>query len=280
MHKFRPLIKKLSSTVTILLVPHSMGSSLNFRMPFAFLGLFLVFAGVGALYTASLTYHAVDFYLMKQKYAHISGQLLEIKSTLNSLKRSESEFRRIFSTGSPKKVLEAMDTSDSDGSINIEELKIQVAESVAKVSEIRGYLAKERDIYRATPRGLPVDGQLSSVFGMREHPRYGGRRFHSGIYLTAPRGTPVHATADGIVSFSGWSNGNGNIVVIEHGLGFSTVYAHNTKNMSQVGQAVKRGEVIATTGSTGVTTGSHVHYEIWKNGECVNPASFETARNN
>lgn len=260
-----------------MLIPHSMGSSLNLRMPFALLGLFLIFAGVGALYTISLTYHAVDFYLMKQKYAHISGQFEEMKTTINSLKHSESEFKRIFSLGSPKKVLDAMETPNSDGSINIEELKLQVAESVAKVSEIREYLAKERDIYRTTPRGLPVDGQISSVFGMRVHPRYGGRKFHSGIDLTAPRGTPVHATADGIVSYSGWSNGNGNIVVIEHGQGFSTIYAHNTKNLSQVGQSVKRGDVIATTGSTGVTTGSHVHYEIWKNGECVNPASFETA---
>lgn len=277
MQKLKPLFKKLSTTVTIMFVPHSRGSSLNFRMPYALLGLLLVFAGIGAVYTISLTYHALDFYVMKQKYTYMSNQFQEMKSTINSLKQSESEFKRIFSLGSRKKVLDAMDDPKNDGSINIEELKLQVAESMAAVSGIREYLAKERDVYRATPQGRPVDGQLSSDFGMRVHPRYGGRKFHSGIDLSATRGTPVHATADGIISFSGWSKGSGNIVVIEHGQGFSTVYAHNTKNLIQVGQTVKRGQEIATTGSTGVSTGPHVHYEIWKNGECVNPASFETA---
>lgn len=274
MQKLRPLFKKLSTTVTIMLVPHSRGSSLNFRMPYVMLGVLLMFAGVGAIYTISLTYHALGFYVMQQKYAHMSSQFQEMKSTINSLKESESEFKRIFSQGSRKKVLDAMDAPRDDGSINIEELKLQVAESMASVKEIKVYMAKARDVYRATPQGIPVDGRLSSGFGMRVHPRFGEERFHFGIDLAAPTGTPVHATADGIISFSGWSRGNGNIVVIEHGHGYSTVYAHNTKNLAQVGKTVRRGQEIATTGSTGVTTGPHVHYEIWKNGECVNPISF------
>ena len=274
MQKLRPLFKKLSTTVTIMLVPHSRGSSLNFRMPYALLGLLLIFAGVGAVYTVSLTYHALGFYVIKQKYAHMSGQIQEMKSTIDSIKESESEFKRIFSKGSKKKVLDALDAPRDDGSINIEELKLQIAESMATVSEIKGYLAKERDVYRATPQGIPVDGQLSSGYGMRVHPKFGRRQLHSGIDLAARQGTPVHATADGIVSFSGWSKGNGNIVVIEHGHGFSTIYAHNTKNLAQVGQTVRRGQQISTTGSTGVSTGPHVHYEVWKNGKCVNPAAF------
>jgi murein DD-endopeptidase MepM/ murein hydrolase activator NlpD len=244
-------------------------------MPYALLGLMVLFAGVGAVYTASLTWHALDFYVMKQKYVQMTDQFQEMKTTIKSLKESELEFKRIFSLGSRKKVLDAMEEPKNDGSINIDELKLQVAESMASVSEIKEFMAKERDVYRATPQGVPVDGQLSSGFGMRVHPRYGTKKFHSGIDLSAPRGTPVHATADGIISFSGWSKGNGNIVVIEHGHGFSTVYAHNTKNMIKVGQTVKRGQEIATTGSTGVSTGPHVHYEIWKNGERVNPESFE-----
>lgn len=274
MQKLRPLFKKLSTTVTIMLVPHSRGSSLNVRMPYALLGLLLVFAGVGAIYTVSLTYHAVGLYMTNQKYAQMSSQFHEMKSTLHSLKKSESEFKRLFSLGSRKKVLDALDAPRDDGSINIEELKIQVAESMAAVAEIREYMAKARDVYRATPQGIPVNGRLSSAFGMRVHPRYGREMFHSGIDLSAQRGTPVHATADGIISFSGWSKGSGNIVVIEHGHGFSTVYAHNTQNLVQVGKTVQRGDKIATTGSTGVTTGPHVHYEVWKDGTCVNPASF------
>jgi murein DD-endopeptidase MepM/ murein hydrolase activator NlpD len=167
-----------------------------------------------------------------------------------------------------------MDAPRDDGSINIEELKLQIAESMETVSEIKGYLAKERDVYRATPQGIPVAGKLSSGFGMRVHPTLGRSQLHTGIDLSARKGTPVYATADGIVSFSGWSKGNGNIVVIEHGHGFSTVYAHNTRNLAKVGQTVQRGQQISTTGSTGVSTGSHVHYEVWKNGKCVNPESY------
>lgn len=277
MQKLRPLFKKLSTTVTIMLVPHSRGSSLNFRMPYALLGLLLIFAGVGAIYTVSLTYHAVGLYVTNQKYASMSGQLQEIKSAISSIKESESEFKRIFSKGSRKKVLDAMDAPRDDGSINIEELKLQITDSMATVSEIKGYLAKERDVYRATPLGIPVDGRITSGFGMRVHPKLGRTLLHTGIDLSAQKGTPVYATADGVVSFSGWSKGNGNIVVIEHGHGFSTVYAHNTKNLAKVGQTVLRGQQISTTGSTGVTTGPHVHYEVWKNGKCVNPESFTKA---
>jgi len=214
MQKLRPLFKKLSTTVTIMLVPHSRRSSLNFRMPYALLGLLLMFAGIGAIYTISLTYHAVDFYVMKQKYNHMTGQFQEMKSTINSLKESESEFKRLFSLGSRKKVLDAMDAPRDDGAINIEELKQQVAHSMAVVSEIREYMANERDVYRATPQGTPVAGRVTSDFGMRVHPKLGRRLLHSGIDLAAQRGTPVYATADGIISFSGWSKGSKVIIAI------------------------------------------------------------------
>ncbi len=98
--------------------------------------------------------------------------------------------------------------------------------------------------------------------------------FHSGLDISVPHGTHVKATADGIVSFSGWTAGSGHTVVIEHGHGFSTAYAHNKQNLVKVGQRVKRREAIAVSGSTGVSTGPHVHYEIWKNGHHVNPAAY------
>ena len=87
-------------------------------------------------------------------------------------------------------------------------------------------------------------------------------------------GTPLHATADGVVSFADRSAGNGNITVVEHGYGYSTVYAHNTKNLVRAGQTVKRGQVVAYAGSTGTSTGPHVHYEVWKKGQSVNPMPF------
>ncbi len=85
---------------------------------------------------------------------------------------------------------------------------------------------------------------------------------------------PVTATADGIVSFSGWSGNSGNVIVLEHGHGFSTIYAHNKINIVKVGQVVKRGDIIAYVGSTGNSTGPHLHYEVWKEGKHINPKNF------
>jgi murein DD-endopeptidase MepM/ murein hydrolase activator NlpD len=280
MHKLRPLLKRLFTPITIMMVPHSRSASLSFKIPSAVLGLMFVFVGVGAVYTISLTVHLFDYYVMKQKYTYMSSQLQSMQTTVHSLKQSEVEFKRLFSLGSKKKVLDAVTQGNSDGSIDVEELKRQINESMKSVSEIKNYLAKEQNTYRATPQGWPVEGKFSSGFGMRIHPQTGMKQFHSGVDLSAPNGTPVHATADGIVSFADWSKGNGKIVVLEHGHGFTTVYAHNSRIDVKAGQTVKRGQVIAATGATGNATGPHVHYEVWKGGNYVNPTSFMGGRTN
>jgi murein DD-endopeptidase MepM/ murein hydrolase activator NlpD len=274
MHKLRPWLRRLSTPVTIMLVPHSRTASLNIKLPFAILGLLMIFGCVGFIYTLSLTVQVFDYYVLKSKYASMNRQIQSMQTTIRSLNDSEQEFKRLFSLGSRRQVLEAVKQDTSDGSIDIAELKRQVSESMASVAEIKSFLAKEQDIYRATPQGRPVEGRLSSGYGMRIHPRTGREQFHSGIDLAAPSGTPVHATADGIVSVADWSTGSGQVVVIEHGHGFSTVYAHNSRIDVKVGQTVKRGAVIAATGATGNATGPHVHYEVWKDGHSVNPSSF------
>lgn len=274
MRKLRPLLKKWTTPITIMLIPHSRSNSLRVKMPFLALASLLVFAAIGAIYTAVLSFRVVDYYQTKQKLDYLSGQFQEMRTTMTALKESESQFKRLFSFNSKKQVFDAMESSN-EGSINIEELKKQINDSMKSVTEVQEYLSTQKDIYRVTPRGWPVEGRVSSGFGMREHPKYHTEKFHTGIDISVPTGTPVHATADGIVSFSSWSPGNGNIVVVEHGQGFSTVYAHNSKNLVRVAQTVHRGDVVANAGSTGVTTGSHVHYEVWKNGNYVNPKAFE-----
>lgn len=191
-----------------------------------------------------------------------------------SLKQSESQFRKLFSLGSRKEVLKNLDAGAEDGSIDVEALKSQVTASMAAVEEIKTYLAKEQDVFRTSPSGWPAAGKISSGFGMRDHPSLGVRKMHTGMDITMPRGTPLHATADGVISFADRSGGNGNIVVIEHGHGLTTVYAHNARNNVKAGKTVKRGEVIAYSGSTGISTGPHVHYEVWRNGQSINPAPF------
>ncbi|MGD1076038.1 MAG: M23 family metallopeptidase, partial [Thermodesulfovibrionales bacterium] len=208
---------------------------------------------------------------------YYSCQFTELKATMNGLQSAESEFRRLFSLGTKEKVLENVHPADS-GSIDIEALRGQIKNTVQTVTEIKDYLKQQKDIYMATPRGWPVTGQITSPYGNRENPIDGRNEFHSGVDISVESGTPVHATADGVVSFSGWNGGSGNLVGLEHGFGYSTFYAHNKTNLVQVGQRIKRGDIVAYSGSTGNATGPHSHYEIWKDGRHVNPKPFLDGR--
>jgi murein DD-endopeptidase MepM/ murein hydrolase activator NlpD len=116
--------------------------------------------------------------------------------------------------------------------------------------------------------GWPVSGPVVSGFGMR------GGRMHEGIDITCSTGTPVRASGDGTVIWAGWRGGYGNAVAIDHGGGLSTLYAHNSALASSVGQSVVRGQVIAYAGSTGNSSGPHVHFEVRVNGTAVDPLGY------
>jgi len=276
-NKLSILLKKLFVPITIMMVPHSRKGAINLKLPLAVLGMLGVFVMIGMVYTVSLTVHAVEYFKMKHKYEAMNGQFKALQGTMNSIKQADAELRDLVSKGSKSKILDEVNPGQNEGSVDLEELQRQVEESMATVAGIRQYLIQQRDIYRATPTGWPVNGRMTSDFGMREHPVYGNQRFHSGIDIAAGRGTPVKVTADGIISVAGHNKSSGNVVVVEHGHGFSTVYAHNDRNAVKVGQTVQRGEIIAYTGATGVATGTHVHYEIWKNGRPVNPMDLVKA---
>lgn len=122
--------------------------------------------------------------------------------------------------------------------------------------------------------------RFTSPFGVRSDPKGAGRRMHAGLDLAAPKGTPIYATADGVVTAAGPERGYGNVVRIQHDLGFETVYAHQSKVRVKVGQRVSRGDRIGDMGTTGRSTGVHLHYEVRVNGAAVNPLPYlEAARN-
>ena len=114
--------------------------------------------------------------------------------------------------------------------------------------------------------------RVASGYGVRIDPVYHVRRMHTGMDFTAPTGTDVYAT--GTVTFVGWKQGYGNTVVIEHGFGYSTLYAHLYKQLVRVGQKVKRGDVIALVGNTGKSTGPHLHYEVRQQNHPIDPRNF------
>lgn len=274
MYKLRQFSKKIFTSVTIMFIPHNSRDTLRFRLPAIALIIAGVFSIIGATYVSKLAYDAFRYKPTKEKLDYYMGRFTELESTINSLKLAETQFRGLFQLQSKKDVLTSMNTSDT-GELDMGILRQEIDKTIESVSEIRDYLSEQRDRFLSTPMGLPVKSvEISSDFGYRVHPITGERNFHSGLDMPAPPGTPVYATADGIVSFSGRSGGNGNLVAIEHGSGFSTYYAHNKKLQVSVGQLVKRGDIIALVGSTGSSTGPHCHYEIWKNGRSVDPSEY------
>jgi murein DD-endopeptidase MepM/ murein hydrolase activator NlpD len=256
-----------------MLIPHDQKNP--FRVNIPWVGLFAagIFFLVGVAYIVSSAAYALEYQRMKATINYYTAQFIEMEETMNALKKSEEEFRKLFSVNKKEEVLENFVIADG-GSIDVDALKREIALSMETVKEIQTYLSDQKDIYEATPKGLPADGYISSRFGTRIHPISQRRDFHSGVDIMASSGNPVRATAKGIVSFAGRSGGNGNLVVLEHGQGFSTIYAHNKKIFVKTGQVVKRGDLIASIGSTGISTGPHVHYEIWKRGKAVNPAPY------
>lgn len=128
----------------------------------------------------------------------------------------------------------------------------------------------------AIPSAKPVtlNIAMSSGFGVRSDPFRGGAAMHGGVDIPGPIGTPIYATADGVVGRAGWAGGYGNLVELEHGEGIQTRYGHMSQIIAQPGQRVVRGQLIGRMGSTGRSTGSHLHYEVRLDGRAVNPIPF------
>ncbi len=145
----------------------------------------------------------------------------------------------------------------------------------AKLSALESMLLHANIQRAGTPEGKPVRrGWTSSRFGGRRDPFTGRRTFHDGIDFAAPIGTPIYTVAAGVVTASGRRGGYGNTIEVSHGNGLVSRYAHNSRLLVKVGDRVRKGQKIALMGSTGRSTGSHVHYEILKNGKPISPHLF------
>ncbi|HSB53197.1 MAG TPA: peptidoglycan DD-metalloendopeptidase family protein, partial [Gemmatimonadales bacterium] len=145
----------------------------------------------------------------------------------------------------------------------------------ASFDEATDSLARHRDRLAAMPSIMPTTGWLTSAFSsMREHPILHIARPHEGIDVTAPMGAPIQAPAGGRVTKTGWESGYGNVIVIDHGFGLTTKFAHCSRLEARTGQQVKRGDVIAYVGNTGLATGPHLHYEVHVNGKPVDPLRY------
>jgi murein DD-endopeptidase MepM/ murein hydrolase activator NlpD len=158
----------------------------------------------------------------------------------------------------------------------VDQLQTVSYSTETSLTKLQVYLLAKSALLAATPSLLPIAGWMSSPYGYRRNPYDGSFKLHAGVDLAADPGTPVKAPAPATVVFSGYREGYGKVIVLNHGYGISTLFAHLSKFFVNAGEQVRRGEVISEVGSTGHSTGPHLHYEVRKNGIPVNPTTFFT----
>jgi murein DD-endopeptidase MepM/ murein hydrolase activator NlpD len=145
---------------------------------------------------------------------------------------------------------------------------------VVSFQQLDEFFKNQKSLLSSTPSIWPTRGWVTSGFGMRKSPFTGLNETHKGWDIGARMGSQIRTTADGVVVVAGRKSGYGKMVEIDHGYGISTRYGHNSKNLVEVGDRVKRGALIGMVGSTGRSTGPHLHYEVLLNGVPVNPKNY------
>ncbi|BAY31161.1 peptidase M23B [Nostoc carneum NIES-2107] len=205
----------------------------------------------------------------KNEIALIRLQLLAQKADYQAQAQSQSEL--IERLNSDRLALEAAQNQLEQDSKNIEILIQQkIAEAQAKTnSNSKSVIIRGTGMF-----AYPSDAPTSSPFGWRIHPILGYRRFHAGLDFAASYGSTIRAADSGTVIFAGWYGGYGKAVIIDHGNGITTLYGHTSELFVSEGQGVQRGQAIAVVGSTGLSTGPHLHFEVRRNGIPVDPASY------
>jgi murein DD-endopeptidase MepM/ murein hydrolase activator NlpD len=180
----------------------------------------------------------------------------------------------------PENLEDVLSLSDKHNSLmrdmhtHAENLKDAFVVEKQAFEELHGYLQGQKSLLASTPAIRPATGWLSSGFGHRISPFTGLKEFHRGLDIAARTGTPIIATADGVVTFAGRKGGLGKMLVIDHGRGMVTRYCHLQKSLVRSGTRVKRGDKIALVGNTGRSTAPHLHYEVHLNGIPVNPTKY------
>jgi murein DD-endopeptidase MepM/ murein hydrolase activator NlpD len=241
-----------------------------------------------------------DEHVLKAKVWYFSQELRRSREYLDRVKETEVALQNLLNMKTRKAIVEGEKEPGMGGPTMIDQRQLanllsgyrapvsvdaidtelaQVKRSgsdvVSNFQDISKYIQDQRGEFRATPHDWPTHGRLTSLFGLRKDPlEEGGGEFHRGLDIANALGTPVKCTADGVVRIASWQGGYGRLVVIDHGHGYRTYYGHNSQLLVKVSDHVKRGQVISYMGTSGRSTGYHLHYEVWKDGKVVNPMKY------
>ena len=196
-------------------------------------------------------------------------------TNMAKLDKGEFDFENPPAQGGPEGQQKGSPLPISDFVAALDDLSAQLDDRSKQLSVLETLIMSRNLQAEVMPTGRPVSrGWLSSYFGMRTDPFTGRRVHHSGVDFAGKLGSDVVAVAAGVVQYSGKRSGYGNLVEVNHGNGYVTRYGHNLKNLVTVGQTIKKGEVIAKMGTTGRSTGPHVHFEVIVNGRAVDPKKY------
>ena len=301
-HSLFRLSRSIGKPISIFVIPHNGMPSLRFNLSVFF---FILFGGAWSLLTIWAGYAAgrhFDYYvtkmdnrILRSKMASVSGQVEQGLAYLEMTKKTDKQLRKVLgmrpelqgevnSIGGAdasdltnfKKMLsrKAEEIKEKALSSSIVEMQQESRKRLSSYSEITWYLANRHNCARATPSMWPTRGRITSPFGYRLPSLRAASEFHSGIDIAEKAGTPIHVTADGVVRHSGWAQGYGMCVVVDHGFGYSTLYSHMNELSVKEGAVLKRGQLVGRMGSTGASTGNHLHYEVWVDGIPKNPMRF------
>lgn len=206
---------------------------------------------------------------MRQMLGMPGGKFINLPKGWEAAKeREDAQAREMF-----QKDLKELSTQDFES--YIDKIEDSAKMRLASFQEIAWYFANRREGLNSTPSIRPSSAPISSGFGYRLDP-FGHRttKRHNGVDFAGKPDSPILVTADGVVRHAGWVPSYGQAILVDHGFGYSTLYAHTTGIQVKAGDVVKRGDKIATMGSSGRSTGTHLHYEVWKDGQAVNPRNY------
>lgn len=303
---------KANPYFSFMIVPPGEHSSISFRISakklsviFFLLGLLIIGVVIAVFFASHTSYQLSDYskvkkqtsyqYQMIDKFQH---DIDNLKNEMKQLIEKEEEIRNIFNRKKSIKVRRSTYRGRASlKRVKIFEKKYQAATATItnpidslspKFNILKTELAylkkslfnfsskaqKYRSRFAATPSIWPVYGRIISDFGWRTHPIMRKREFHKGLDIPSWIGAPIKATADGVVFFAGWGSGYGLTTAIDHGYGLVSLYAHASKLLCRQGSIVKKGQTIANVGSSGLSTGPHVHYELRKWRKAVSPRPY------
>ena len=250
-------------------------------------------AGIWLQRECSLHYQVKQNAALKQSLAEVLSEQSSFEATLTGMSQVEEKIRALYGMKAQDKALVAFGVGGRrpetvgnppfasmvseqilHSSLKNRQLQSKIDFTNASFVQIQDYVKARRKLWDHTPFVLPTKGEVTSGFGYRLHPVTGRQALHEGLDIANSKWTPIFATADGIVTASQQNGSFGNLVVVNHGNGYSTKYGHLTKIRAWRGQPVKRYGLIGYMGSTGRTTGTHLHYEVHHDGFPQNPEKF------